>query len=214
MDHSTDLLDDDPEVQPDDSVDDTETPAPDDGGDDPLGPAGTKALEAEKSRRKAEADRRRAAEARIAELEKQLSAGKQTDGAPDPDEIRREAASAATAKANERIIRSEVRAAAAGKLADPRDALRFIDLAKFEVDEDGGVDEEEIAEAIDDLLKEKPYLAAQGGRRFQGGGDGGARKGSGAPVQVTEAELDKMTPDQIERARREGRLDDLLGVKR
>lgn len=184
------------------------------GGDDQLGPAGTKALAAEKARRKAEADKRRTAEAKVAELQRQLDDGAKKDGQPDADQIRREADTAAAKKANERIIRSEVRAAAAGKLADPKDALRFIDLSKIEVDEDGGVDEDEIADAIDDLLKNKPYLAAQGGRRFAGGGDGGARKGSGMPTQVTEAELDKMTPDQIEKARREGRLNDLLGVKR
>lgn len=183
-------------------------------GDDALGPAGVKALAAEKARRKAEATKRRDAESRVAELEQQLAASANKDGEPDADQIRREASAEATRKANERIIRSEVRAAAAGKLADPRDALRFIDLSKFEVDDDGAVDEEEIADAIEDLLKDKAYLAAQGGRRFAGSGDGGARKGSGMPAQVTEAELDKMTPDQIEKARREGRLDDLLGVKR
>ena len=93
-------------------------------------------------------------------------------------EARREAEQAATAKANARILRSEVRAAAAGKLADPKDALRFLDLDQFEVDEDGEVDEDEIADAIEDLVKRKPYLAAaQGGngKRFQGRGDGGTR---------------------------------------
>lgn len=188
-----------------------------DGGeeaDKPLRAAGTRALESEKARRKAEAERRRTAEARITELEKQLSADKQADAGPDPEQIRREADAAATERANQRILRSEVRAAAAGKLADPRDALRFIDLAKFEVDDDGQVDEDEIADAISDLLKDKPYLAVPTRQRFQGGGDGGARTKSSAPSQVTETELDKMTPDQIDKARQEGRLDDLLGVKR
>lgn len=181
-------------------------------GDDALGEAGTKALAAEKARRKAEADKRRTAEARVAELEAQ--AAKAQGGEPTADQIRAEADSAATARANARIVRSEIRAAAAGKLADPKDALTFLDLSRFEVDEDGQVDEGEVADAIEDLLKTKPYLAAQSRQKFQGGGDGGARKGSGAPAQVTEAELDKMTPDQIDKARREGRLDDVMGVKR
>jgi len=58
-------------------------------------------------------------------------------------------------------VRAEVRAAAAGKLADPSDALRFLDLAQFEVGEDGDIDQDEIADAIDELLTQKPYLAAQ-----------------------------------------------------
>lgn len=200
----------DPEADPDKETDPEVDP---DENDDPLGEAGTKALAAEKARRKAEAELRRTAQARVTELEAQL-AGKGKDGEPTAEQIRAEATTEATTRANARIVRSEVRAAAAGKLADPKDALTFIDLSKFEVDEDGQVDEAEIADAIEDLLKTKPYLAAQGRQRFQGAGDGGARKGSGGPAQVTEAELDKMTPDQIDKARREGRLDDVMGVKR
>jgi len=50
-------------------------------------------------------------------------------------------------------------------------------LEQVEVDEDGGVDEAEIATAVDDLLRAKPYLAAaQSGKRFQGTADQGARK--------------------------------------
>lgn len=191
---------DDPEGDPDDDPE----------GADDLGDKGKQALDRMKARLKAERDRRKAAETE----RDQLKAAKPKDGDPDPDDVRKQAEQAATAKANQRIVRSEVRAAAVGKLANPKDALVFLDLTQFEVDEDGGVDEDEVAEAIDDLLKERPYLAAQGGRRFQGGGDGGARNRSGAPTQVTEDELDKMTPDQIDKARKEGRLDDLLGVKR
>src|SRR5690606_5968878 len=65
----------------------------------------------------------------------------------------------ALSKANERILKAELRAEAAGKLADPSDALRFLDLSGFEVGPDGDVDKKAIAEAIDDLIKTKPYLA-------------------------------------------------------
>jgi hypothetical protein len=189
------------------------------GGAEPLREAGTKALEREKARRKAEAGKRRAAEARIAELEGQLSAGKGGDGGPDPDQIRREATTAATAKANARILRSEIRAAAAGKLADPRDALRLLDLDAFEVDEDGQVDEDEIADAIADLIKAKPYLGAATATapttrtrpRFEGTADQGARKAQSGPRQYTEAEVKKMTPEQIDEAHRKGELRDYMG---
>lgn len=89
-----------------------------------------------------------------------------------------------------RIADLEARASAAGKFADPGDALRLLDLSEFEVDEDGTIDEEQIADAIDALLTAKPYLSAQGGKRFQGTGDG-ARKGSKPPSleqRISEAE--------------------------
>lgn len=88
----------------------------------------------------------------------------------------REVETAALKRADERILKAEVRAQAAGKLADPKDALRFIDLSEFEVDSDGEVDGDKIAAAITDLINKKPYLAVQDGRRFQGDADGGARK--------------------------------------
>lgn len=61
-----------------------------------------------------------------------------------------------------RIVRSEVRVAAAGKLADPEDAVRFLDVAAFKADQDGNVDTKAIGTAIDELVKAKPYLAANG----------------------------------------------------
>jgi hypothetical protein len=187
------------------SGDDTD----DDAGADQLGDAGKKALDAMKAKRNSYRDQLRAAQA---ELEK-LRNGAKKDGEPSAEDIRRDAEQAATAKANARIIRSEIRAAAAGKLADPKDALTFLDLSQFEVDENGEVDSDEVAEAIEELLKNKPYLAAATAKRFQGTGDGGAaRKAGNKPKQVTEAELKTMTPEQIVKAQNEGRLVDLLGA--
>lgn len=105
------------------------------------------------------------------------------------DELDPEAV-AALENANARIVKSEVKAAAKGVLADPADAYKFLDLTQFEVDDDGNVDEDEIADAIDELVKEKPYLAAQGGRRFKGDASGGVRKGPKKPSlesQIAEA---------------------------
>jgi hypothetical protein len=200
---------DDDQGEPDEDTDPGDQDGDDDAdGADALGDKGKQALDRMKAKLKTERDRRRAAETERDELK--AKPGDEQD----PEQIRTAAEQAATAKANARIVRSEVRAAAVGKMANPKDALVFLDLTQFEVDEDGQVDEDDVADAIDNLLKERPYLAAQGRQRFQGGGDGGARQGSGAPVQVTEDELNKMTPDQIDKARREGRLDDLMGVKR
>jgi hypothetical protein len=177
-------------------------------GADQLGDPGKKALASMKEKLRKERERRKAAESERDNL-------KGTGGDDkDPERIRSEASRAATAKANERIVRSEIRAAAAGKLTNPRDALAFLDVSQFEVDDDGQVDEDEIADAIEDLLKERPYLASAAKApeaRFQGTGDGGARKGRGGPKQFSEQEVQKMTPEQIDEAHRKGQLRDYLG---
>ncbi|MDX3559063.1 hypothetical protein PV729_46730 [Streptomyces europaeiscabiei] len=169
-------------------------------GADQLGDKGKRALASMKGKWRSERDKRR-------DLERQL-ANKDKGGG---DDAVAKATAAATAAANTRIVKAEIRAAAAKKLADPRDALKFLDLEQFEVDADGEVDAEEIADAIETLIKDKPYLAAATGRRFQGSGDGGAARKAGRPKQLTQRDLKNMTPDQIVKAQNDGRLDDLLG---
>lgn len=126
------------------------------------------------------------------------------------EKAQREADAAAIEKANQRILQAEIRAAAKGELADPDDALLYLDLSSFEVGDDGAVDTEAVTVAINDLTEKKPYLAAQGGKRFQGGADGGAREGATA-AQLSKADLAGMTPEEINTARTEGRLNSLLG---
>jgi hypothetical protein len=196
-----DAQDDDTDTGEDDQ-DDTD----DDGAAD-LGDKGKQALDRMKAKLKAERDRRKAAETE----RDQLKTSKAGSDDKDADRIRSEAEKAATAKANARIVRSEVRAAAAGKLADPKDALKFLDLDQFEVDADGQIDEDEIADAIEQLVKDKPYLGVAGKpQRFQGTGDGGARKGSGGVKQLGKNDLKGMTAEQIEEARIKGQLRDYL----
>src|SRR5690606_3836292 len=103
-------------------------------------------------------------------------------------------------------------AAAASKLSDPADALKFLDLSGFEVGDDGEVDSSAIAEAIDGLIESKPYLAAQGGNAPVFESPASRRKG--APEgQLTKADLTGMSPEQIEAARAAGRLNTVLGIK-
>jgi hypothetical protein len=182
-------------------------------GQDALGDAGKKALDSMKAERNAA--RKEAREARRALEELQAKAGKPTEDPdkPDLDAIRAEAEKAALTKANERVLRSEVKAAATGRLADPADAYKFLDLTQFEVDSDGAVDADEIADAIDDLVKSKPYLAAQGGKRFQGSADGGTRKEAAGPTQLTRADMARMSPEQIAEADEKGQFDEALGRK-
>ncbi|MFD0773380.1 hypothetical protein ACFQZ2_05505 [Streptomonospora algeriensis] len=153
-----------------------------------LGDAGKKALAAQKEKWKSERQKRQEAERRLAELE---AAAKKDGGEDDPETIRRKAQAEVMSAANQRIVSAEVRAAAASKLADPADAAHFLDLSKFEVDDSGDVDSEEIGEAIEDLLKRKPYLAAGATKRFQGSGDSGQGRGYKQPSldqQIAEAE--------------------------
>lgn len=176
-----------------------------------LGDAGKKALDSMKSKWHAERDQRRELERQLEEL-RATQSKPEGDDTPDLEEIKRQATREALATANARVLRSEIKAAAVGKLADPADALAFLDLDKFEVGEDG-VDADEVADAIESLIQSKPHLAAAPAKRFQGTGDGGARKAAG-PSQLTRDELSRMTPEQIVQAKQEGRMADLLKTRR
>ena len=137
-----------------------------------LGDAGKKALDAMKAERnEAKAAAKQAADD-LAALRAQVEGREAEHKATlDAQRVKDEALSAA----NQRILKAEVRAQAASKLNDPKDALLYLDLSGFEVGEDGEVDGDAVATAIDKLITDKPYLAAQG-TRFKGEADGGARK--------------------------------------
>lgn len=182
-------------------------------GEKSLGDAGKKALDTMKAERNTARDEARKAREEADQLRAQIE-GKEKEYAAEQE--RRKIEADALTKANERILRAEVRAAAAGKLSDPADALRFLDLSSFEVGDDGDVDSAKVAEAIDGLITDKPYLAAQSGR-FQGSADSGTRNGQkDQPAQLTKQDVDRLYRerryDEIEKARQEGRLDSLLGA--
>jgi hypothetical protein len=184
----------------------TETQATE--GETALGDAGKKALDAMKAKWKAAEQQAKDTAARLAELEAK-AAGTEAEhkAAQEAQRVKDEA----LAVANDRILKAEVRAAAASKLTDPQDALRFLDLSDFEVGSDGEVDASQVAKAIDDLIASKPYLAAQGGQRFQGSADGGARNDATKVAQLGQADISRMTPDQVAEAEAKGQFDDLLG---
>lgn len=136
-----------------------------------LGDAGKRALDEERNARRvaerkaneAQAELDKVRSANMSEQEKAVAAAK----AEGRDE--------ALKTANERLVRAEVKAAAAGKLADPGDALGLLgDLSAF-IDKTGDVDTKAITSAIDELVKAKPYLSAKPGN---GAGEGGARGGN------------------------------------
>lgn len=177
-------------------------------GVDALGDPGKKALDAMKAERNSAREAQRKAEQELAAL-KAAADGKQAEH--DAEVAAQKVRDDALAAANQRIAKSEIKLAAAGKLADPSDALLYINASDIEVSDDGSIDSAALASAIDELVKQKPYLAAQGSR-FEGSGDGGQRStASVEPKQVTEAELKTMSRDEINKARKEGRLKKVLG---
>lgn len=198
----------------DDDLDDLDPGAPpadedadsDPEGADQLKDAGKQALQRMKDRLKAERAKR-------VQAEKDLAAARAPKGDDaDADSIRTQAETAATQRANARIVRADVRAAAAGRLSDPSDALRYIDLEQFDVDDDGATDEDAIREAVDDLLEHRPYLAAQGQRRHGDGGNG--PRGTSRPKpQLTREELKRLSPQERLDAQKDGQLADLLSGK-
>lgn len=179
-------------------------------GEAALGDAGKKALEAMKAERKAARDEAAAVKAELAALKAKVD-GKEAEFAAQQEAQR--ITDAALSAANRRILKSEVKAAAKGVLADAQDAYKFLDLDSFEVDSDGNVDESAIAAALDALVASKPYLAAQG-KRFQGTADGGARNdATSQPTQLTQADMARMSAEQIAAAEEAGQFNDLLGRK-
>ncbi|MFJ4794023.1 hypothetical protein [Kitasatospora purpeofusca] len=106
---------------------------------------------------KAEKDARAAAEKEVADLKAENARLRRSNAATkgtDLDEIRAEIRTEFAGQ----LIKAEVRAAAAGRLSDPADALALLDLDKL-TPEKGDPDPAAIKTALDELLTAKPYLA-------------------------------------------------------
>ncbi len=143
-----------------------------------LGEAGLRALRAERARAD-EAERKRLA----AEAERdELRTKNQTAEEKAIEAAKKSGRDEATLEANRRIARSEIKAAAGGKLQDAEDAASFLgDIDRFIVK--GEVDSKAITSAIDELVKAKPYIAAAGKARPLPGG--GATQSSGSSFNDT-----------------------------
>lgn len=195
--------------QTDGSDDDDQQDQGDDSGGDgaeQLGDAGKKALDRMKQQLRDERKRRKAAE------DKAVAAGKKPDDGgdqPDADEIRRQARDEAAAEALKDRVLDKIEAKAR-KFADSEDAAAIL-LRGRDVDDfiDGGkVDVGAITEALDELAEAKPHLLA----RQPGRGDFDTGRGKRSDKgQLTRDDLKKMTQQQIQQARKEGKLDRLMG---
>jgi len=177
-----------------------------------LGDPGKKALDKMKAARNAAIQEANAVKAELQAL-KDAAAAKDLPAEQQAlDAARREGEAAATTAANTRILRTELKAAAKGKLADPLDALAFIDLTDLAVDANGDVDPDALEEAIDDLLTRKPHLAAAAPRRFDGGADQGTKGKQAKPSQLTESQYSALSREERSKARADGRVNTLLGT--
>lgn len=204
------MTDQDPNVEPDDvdtdPVDDNQDD--DASGVDKLGDAGKQALDRMKAKLKASTAKQRDLEKQLADAKKPPADGDKVDA----EKIRDEAKAEAKAELLKGRALDKVEAKAAKLFADPEDAVALLASQVDDFIDDGEIDLDAINEAIEKLLKKKPHLAAQGGKKFGGGADGGARNGSGKPGQLTENDLKNMSPQEIVKARQDGRLADLLGA--
>jgi hypothetical protein len=107
----------------------------------------------QKRAQKAESELEKLRTAQLSEQEKLVVAARQ------------EGLTEGMSKANQRLVRAEVIATAAGKVADPGDVFAILTadgtIAGIEIDDDGNVDTKAITKAVDDLVKAKPHLASQ-----------------------------------------------------
>jgi hypothetical protein len=181
-------------------------------GEEALGDKGKKALDEMKAKWREAEKKARAAQEALNKREAEIALKDKPAEEQALEAARAEARAEATEKANERILRADLRAAATGKLADPTDAALYVDLKQFTVSEDGDTDIEALNDAIDELLTRKPHLAAVKPNRFDGDADQGAKGKDSKPAQVTAGELENMTTAEVNKARREGRLNKVLGI--
>ncbi|NEA63935.1 hypothetical protein [Streptomyces sp. SID12488] len=123
---------------------------PGDQGEPKPGDQGGDELSAERTARTAAEKRAETAEAEATRLRRSNAAQKPGDLDALREEIRTEFTG--------QLVRAEIRAAAAGRLRDPADALALVDVAGL-IGESGDVDTAAVTAALDQLVKDKPYLA-------------------------------------------------------
>lgn len=196
----------------------SEPPVGGDSGDAPLGEAGEKALQAWKDRAKAAETEAKRAKTLEVELD-QLRTAQMSDQERAVKEAADKARTDTLGEVNKRLFAAELRAEAAGKvadpdlLADPEVAVRLLGLDEIPVTPSGDIDTEAISAAVASLLEAKPYLA---GATPPGTGTpavpdlGQGARGTNTTRQLTRSDLQAMSPEQIDQARNEGLLDDLM----
>lgn len=158
------------------------------------------ALEAERKARKAAEKEAKASKKTLEDVQVRLEAI-ESDGKSEQEkaieQARKEAEERVRAdergKTNKQLKKAAVISRAAGKLSDPQDAVRLLDLDDFDLDDDGEVDATAVDKAIDELLESKPYLKGSGTPPPpKPSADGGARRSADGPAPDTKKRLEKI----------------------
>jgi hypothetical protein len=129
-------------------------PDQDPDGSEALGDPGKRALDAMKAKLATEKAAKKALQDKLDALSAPKAGDEKT-----PEDWQREADARAMTKANERVLKADLKLAAKDVLIDPTDALLNLDLSQFEPGDDGEFDADDITEALKDLVKRKPHLA-------------------------------------------------------
>jgi hypothetical protein len=136
----------------------------------------------------------------------ELQASAMSDGEKAVAEAEKRGRTAALTEVSTRVAAAEIKAALTGVVPDPSVIVEDINLARY-VTETGDVDTDAVA-----ALKAKFVVIAAKAPPIPGGADGGAR-GTPPAGQLTQDDLRRMTPEAIVKAKADGQLNDLLGVK-
>lgn len=142
------------------------------GGSGDLGDAGKRALDAEREARKA-------AEKRVADLDKKVK-GYEAEKLTEQERLTKQASDAETAKVaaetelkRVRADRHIERAAAKAGFIDPEDAVLGLDRSKLKLEEDGTPEKDSLEKHLKGLAESKPHLVR--GSNGRGSWDGGQR---------------------------------------
>lgn len=113
---------------------------------------------------------------------------------------------AAVAEVAQKLAAAEIRAALTGVVPDPAAIVEDLNLGRYVQDGEVNTEAVEALKAKFAALAPAPAQNADLKQGVRGNGQNG-------PAQLTRADLAAMTPEQIVKAKAEGRLNDLLGVK-
>jgi hypothetical protein len=158
--------------------------------DDPVKPDDDWQAKARKHERdlKRERKAREDLEAKIAEADNASKSEHEKALEQARKEAREEAKAQTTSEFREQILTAEIRVQAAGKFADPGDAVALLDLKESDVfNSDGEIQTADLTQALDDLLERKPHLAAGPANPGRPVGSVDAGKGSAAAESPEDA---------------------------
>lgn len=160
--------------------------------------------EAEAAKWKALSRKHETADAQKAKQLEELRIAQMTDNEKAIAEAEKRGRDSALASMRVEIAESKLRAAATGKVNDIDALMELVDVSRFVTAD--GVDDNAIAATVEKFTKVAPAPTAPKFGSVEMGPQGDR------PRQLGEADLARMTPEQIVDARQSGQLNDLLGV--